>query len=339
MKTSLKVISFLILLFSLTIVCKKNSNQEITNIGIVNSRNGIKLYFEPNLNSEPTHLAVTFGAVISIIESIPPEPNRGVWTKIRYQDRSGWAYIINDNILVTRLIDSNLFANNLKGVTVYVSHTTESKKYKILHYGEKVHLLTQGFQNPVDAKFYNIAKIGTEYGFVLDDEFTSVTYTKEELNKAPFVGMIYRGSIHNCKSYYSSVVRYKGDAWEEKFYISREKCRNKEYILLSESLRYIGNQAEFKILNMIDTATYETDSNKHLVIGQFGIDELHCTGPEFTNTVSLIDIKKGTKTKNPDGSIVLENGILKTWILDQKSNNIIVIDSKDQKCISPSPVD
>ncbi|UPY81127.1 hypothetical protein FH581_023015 (plasmid) [Leptospira weilii] len=329
---------FLIFLILLLSVCKKGTteNENINRIGIINSKIGIRLFFEPTMGPNYSQLNPPFGTVVTIIESIPPEENRGTWTKIKYQNHVGWIYVLNNSIIETQLKEYEVFANNLNGVSVFDSHSTDSKKVYKLEFGKKVRLLTDGFQNPKDYKFYNIVKNDSEFGFVLDEEFTTRFYSKEELQKAPFVGMEYRGMIHNCDSHYASVVAYKREKWSDNYFISRELCGKKEFVILSKSVKHLGQFAIFTILNIMDISKYETDINKQLVVEQDVNEMLHCFGDGFINTVTWIDFKKEKQPINPDTSLFYDNIILKTWVLDQKTENLVEISPKGQKCEIPA---
>ncbi|WP_162267407.1 hypothetical protein [Leptospira alstonii] len=230
-----------------------------------------------------------------------------------------------------------MFANNLNEVSVFDSHSNDSKKVSNLEFGKKVRLLTDGFQNPQDYKIYNIIKIDSKYGFVLDEEFTTKFYTKEEIQKAPFVGMEYRGGILNCKSHYGSSVSYERESWSQNFYISKEFCGEKKFVILNKLLRHVGRAAVFEIRNVMDVSLYETDKNKILVVEQEENETLYCNGNGHINTVTWVDIKKGKEIINSDQSKTYENVILKTWILDQKTENLIEISPEGQTCNFPAP--
>ncbi|PJZ58909.1 hypothetical protein [Leptospira barantonii] len=306
-------------------------------IGIINTEKGIKLYLKPNFDSNSTDVKVRYGTVVNILETIPPKLNQGVWTKIELPEHIGWMFVVNLNLLESSTEENELFVSNIDGVDVFEAQSTTSKRIKKLDYGERVKLLTFGFQNPEDAKIYNLIKVGTKLGFVLDDEFTSRSYSKEEIKKAPFVGMEYRGMIHNCDSHYASAVAYKREEWSEDYYISRESCGKKEFVILSKSVKHIGQGAIFIIQNIMDVSQYETDKDKQLVVEQDLNEMLHCMSQDFVNTVTWVDLKKGKETVETDKSRTYENVILKTWVIDQKTENLVEIDTKDQKCYYPAP--
>ncbi|TGM05976.1 hypothetical protein EHQ76_06835 [Leptospira barantonii] len=332
---------FLIFLILFLNVCKKGTteNENKKRIGIINSKIGIRFFFEPTMGPNYIQLNPPFGTVVSILESIPPEENRGTWTKIKYQNYVGWIYVLNNSLIETSLVENEVFANNLNGVSVFDSHSTDSKKVDNLEFGKKVRLQTDGFQNPQDYKIYNIVKIDSEYGFVLDEEFTTKFYTKEEIQKGPFVGMEYRGSILNCDSHYASSVSYKREEWSQNYYISREFCGKKVFVIFKKLLRHVGRAAIFEIRNVMDLSQYETDKDKFLVIEQEENEALYCFGNGFINTVTWVDFKKGKKIINPDKSILYENVILKTWVIDPKTENLVEISPEGQKCSYPAPWD
>ncbi|EMY76732.1 hypothetical protein LEP1GSC060_3469 [Leptospira weilii serovar Ranarum str. ICFT] len=328
-----------VFLIALVCSCKKETTILDPNfrIGVVFMNSEITLYSEPKFGATYNKFNVSIGTLVNILETIPPEHNQGVWSKIKRNDQIGWVYVKDYNLIDTKSLVNDLYVSNLNGVGVYESPSIDSKILKSLSYGESARLLSEGFQNPKDGKMFNIVKIGSDYGFVLDDEFTTRSYTKEELNKAPFVDMIYRGSISVCEGHYASAVFLKGEEWSHRYYISKGKCNNKEFVQLSKTLRFVGRQSEFKILNVMDVSKYETDKNKLLVVSQEPNEDLFCSGPRFFNTVTWVDLKMGTETELPDKSKKYENVILKTWILDENKENLVEVDTKDQNCYYPAP--
>ncbi len=63
----------------LILYCKKENSEEknIQKIGSINSKIGIRLFFEPIMGPGYRQLNFPFGTVVSILETIPPEENRG----------------------------------------------------------------------------------------------------------------------------------------------------------------------------------------------------------------------------------------------------------------------
>lgn len=308
------------------------------NRGIIIDINGISLLEEPNRDSKEIR-KILIGNYVKILEEQPKE-SRESWIKIEKDSQIGWILVNPYNFKKTKSLLNDLFVSNLEGANIFESPFHKSKVIGVLPYGKKITFDAEGFQSERDGYFYNHVKVDTVQGFVQENDFTTVHYSKEEIQKAPFVGMTYLHEIPNCKTEIGTLMQIKGEPYEDNYTIDQIRCNQKLYIIFNETLRHVTNNPENYILNVIEAHKYPMGNGKGFAIDQFGPDGMICYANERILQVSYVDLKKGVPEDDNKGNIIYKNVIIKSWIFDKNTNSLIEKTFPSSKCVTlKDPID
>lgn len=311
-------------------------------VGIVVAKSGFPFRAFPSI-SVPVRKVLPAGTIVKIIGYKPPSSTIGdqvgFWIKAETGGIEGWIFATS-SFSMTKTQENDLYVTRSEGLDVFETPFEapfeNSKVISTLKYGEKVRVFTEGFKTNELSTSWNIVQIGDKKGFVNDSFLTVKLYSKEEIEKAPFVGLVYEGNLGNCKSGSFSIVEHSGTPKDRTFALGYYDCKGIGYIVLEEEIGRIKNSAIFKILFILKEDPLPESPggffvtshiNTHTDIACYTKDETQIP-IAFVNLRkgSAIDLKKGTKYTN-----VIE----KTWFFDGKLNTLVIRDAPGSYCYLP----
>ncbi|WP_167883369.1 SH3 domain-containing protein [Leptospira yasudae] len=309
-------------------------------IGIISTSSGLNLRAEPSTTSTVLKV-IKFGEIVNLKE----EKNSyetignvsGKWTKIEKDGAEGWAFASMNFLSKTKKEENQLYVSSFEGLDVYELPQTNSKVLTKLKYGEKITTTTSGFLIKGEGPNWNVIRIGDRLGYLNDQYLTPESYTKEEIEKAPFLGMVYTGGIENCKSGPFSILENSGTPEDRKFYVGRFECRGKNFILLEESIGSLNRYAILKVLSIIDIDAFPKHPVGFFVTSHIGTDmDMSCyTKDKIQIPIAYVNLKKGKYKVDEQKNVTYTDVIQRAWLYDYSSNSLITKDVPGGYCYEP----
>ncbi|TGL96995.1 hypothetical protein EHQ76_15440 [Leptospira barantonii] len=205
-------------------------------------------------------------------------------------------------------------------------------------FGDRVRILTKSFAINDRPPPWNIIRVNGKKGFIKADYLSVNFHTKEEIDKAPWIGMEYSGEIENCKPGSGSIPKNSGMPEGKAFVIFPMTCRGKSFIVFEERTGIVNEFGVFKTLFVLDRDMFPSGPNSASLItshSETNTDISCYTQKKIQIPIAFVNLQKGKSQTDANQNTIYTNAIEKAWLYDSDLNTLVPKNVPDGYCFEP----
>lgn len=293
-------------------------------IGIIIEKSGLIMKTDSDMSSK-TIIKIPFGKQVKILGKLDKyiklsSTSTGAWYKIEYLDKIGWLLGSFESLGLTEHASYDLFVVAASGLNIYEFPNEKSIVICKAINGDVLKLSSTGFHADKENGYnWNFTTINGKIGYFLENNLNTISYSLEEIAKASFIGMNYRGNVPGCKSNSGAILEDSRIPKEKAYSVSLEECKGVKKIFIEKQIKYIGRSSVSEIVEIIDIKESLKSKGDQFAVLDFA--EYVCVKGDSFIPVAIINLEKHRKPEDKNETNY-RNVIKVSWEYNSNSGSI-----------------